>query len=142
MSESRQQRRARERAERKAVGRPGPNLRPVSHVALPGSVSVQVEVMWRDDLDYAPEATWFATWKEVEPEPMLLPNGQDFNDFAQMTTFMDGDDLELPVAEILGAIAQQWPDDDITVSWVLDEDAEDEVEELGVTLPTRRPKSV
>ncbi|MBF6361454.1 hypothetical protein IU447_15150 [Nocardia farcinica] len=140
MSESRQQRRARERAEQKAARGSGPHLRLVPSVSSPASVALNARVGWQDDPDDPNDGLWRATWTEAELEPMLLPNGQDVNDLVEIATFMEGDDLELLVAEVLGAIAQEWPDDDITVSWVLDEDAAEEAEELGMTFPTHRPR--
>ncbi|MEU7214460.1 hypothetical protein [Nocardia iowensis] len=142
MTESRQQRRARERAEQKAASGLGPNPRFV-HTEPPNRpVTINARVVWSDDPDYAPEAIWHATWEEVEPEPAPLPNGRDINDLVQVTSYMDGDDLELLVAEVLGAIAQEWPNDDLTVSWSLDADAREEANKLGVTFPTRRLKPV
>ncbi|MGY2060698.1 hypothetical protein ACW9HQ_38030, partial [Nocardia gipuzkoensis] len=123
--ETRQQRRARERAEEKARTRPGPNVPPAVPPTPARDVGVKVIVTWYDDPEYTDEGFWHASWEEIEEEESL----------AQITTTMQGEDFAELVASIMGSIRQEWPSDDVTVTWVLDKDAEDEVEELGIILP-------
>ncbi|MFG3621255.1 hypothetical protein [Nocardia sp. NPDC047654] len=116
MSESRQQRRARERAEQKAATRPGPNLRAVQDSPASGevrSVTVEVELRWLEDC-------WNATWGEAESDEVIV-EGRD--------------DLEELIDVIVGHIGEEWGTSaDVLIDWDLDSDAEAEVAELGIML--------
>ncbi|WP_159930676.1 MULTISPECIES: hypothetical protein [Nocardia] len=116
MSESRQQRRARERAEQKAATRPGPNLRAVPDPPTSdevGSVRVAVELRWLEDF-------WNATWGEAESDEAIV-EGRD--------------DLEELIDVVVGHIGEEWGTSaDVLIDWDLDSDAEAEVVELGIML--------
>ncbi|MEU6829938.1 hypothetical protein ABZ894_14935 [Nocardia beijingensis] len=115
MSESRQQRRARERAEQKAA-RPGPNLRAVPDPPASGearSVTVEVELRWLEDF-------WNATWGEAESDEAIV-EGRD--------------DLEELIDVIVGHIGEEWgTGSDVLIDWDLDSEAEAEVAESGIML--------
>ncbi|MFF3226162.1 hypothetical protein ACFYV7_25435 [Nocardia suismassiliense] len=131
MTESRQQRRARERAERKAANGPGPNLRAVpnpqaSEVKARRPALVEVQVEWVDDF-------WSARWEEVE-DVFESPDDEDA-EILEVSISDSDEDLGRLVGGIIESIAEQWQGCEVSIDWQLDDDAEQEVDKLGIELP-------
>jgi hypothetical protein len=125
MTESRQQRRARERAERKAATRPGPNLRPDPEAIDPdvGSVTVlEVEVEWNEDRDQPDQSFWSVAWAESDSDTEIREMADTFEEVVEM---------------IRNDLAQSF--DGVQVEWTLDSDAEKERDRLGIELPVGHP---
>ncbi len=90
---------------------------------------------WYADRDHAGGGFWHASWDEVESEPLNVPIG------LQITTTMQGDDFEELVNALMESISHEWPSDDVTLTWVLDDNAEDHVDVYGIELPDRLPET-
>jgi hypothetical protein len=127
MTESRQQRRARERAERKAATRPGPNLRPDPEAIDPdvGSVTVlEVEVEWNEDRDQPDQSFWSVAWAESDSDTEIREMADTFEEVVEM---------------IRNDLAQSFDGEAVQVEWTLDSDAEKERDRLGIELPVGHP---
>ncbi|MGH3503946.1 MAG: hypothetical protein ACRDQA_24080 [Nocardioidaceae bacterium] len=133
MSESRQQRRARERVERKATTRPGPDIRPVAveqHMTEPTRKERVLEVaLTRDvDPDDPEQVAWAAEWGLQDDDVGI----EDTNE-----------DLQELVDAITEDARSQWADRyDLTIEWTLDGDRPaqgsiaEAVAQSGIILPT------
>ncbi|MFE3758830.1 hypothetical protein ACFXO9_31385 [Nocardia tengchongensis] len=136
MNESRQQRRARQRAEQKATTRPGPRRdQPPLTAKQP---HVIVASLHRNVDDSEPEPGEPAEWVDWSCEYELRGERVGIDDSGNP-------DLHDVVNGVLD-YARQWSDRyDITIEWTVDGDppeggtVEDAIAALGVTLPTRIP---
>lgn len=126
MTESRQQRRARERAERKATSRPGPNPRHVPEVgdAAPGSTTIEVDVRWNADRQRPEESYWSVEWGEIDSECGFLESGEIFDELIEM---------------VLTDLAERWHACELKVEWTLDSAAQAQCESSAIDLPVRLP---
>lgn len=130
MEESRQQRRARERAERKAAHRSQSPQTPTSAIAptkRPHVLEVELSRFYFPDDEEEP-VSWAATWG-------LRDNSVGTEDSNEDVQQLIGDIVE---------DARRWTDRyDLTIEWELSGDSppgksiEDVLEELGVALPDR-----
>ncbi|WP_280398466.1 hypothetical protein [Nocardia carnea] len=127
MTESRQQRRARERAEQKAATRPGPNLRLAPEVSEPdvGSVTVlEVDVEWNEDRDQPDQSFWSVAWAESDSDTEIREMVDTFEEVVEI---------------IRSDLAQSFAGEVVRVEWTLDSDAEKERDRLGIELPAGHP---
>lgn len=139
VSESRQQRRARERAEQKATSRPGPNQpSPPAEQAVAKRPWVIDAELRRNVDDSPPEPGEPPEWVDWSCEYGLRDESVGIDDFGNP-------DLKDVIEGVL-EYARQWSDRyDITIEWTVDGDpptggtVKDAIAALGVELPTRIP---
>ena len=131
MSESRQQRRARERAEQKTASRPGPRVQQSSAAAV-RRPHVVVASLNRFVDDEDPDWVCWSCEYELRGESVGIDDSGN-------------PDLHDVVNGVLD-YARRWSDRyDITIEWTVDGDppedgtVEDAIAALGVTLPIRIP---
>ncbi|MGW5384001.1 hypothetical protein [Nocardia sp. NPDC003963] len=139
MSESRQQRRARERAEQKAASRPGPN-----HSSPPAEPTVAKR----------PRVIDAELWRNIDdspPAPGEPPEWVDWScEYGLRDESVGVDDHGNPdLADVVQGVldyARQWSDRyDITIEWIINGDppaggtVEDAIAALDIELPTRIP---
>lgn len=126
MTESRQQRRARERAERKAATRPGPNVGPAPEVIdlEDGSLTVlEVDVSWTEDREQPDQSFWSVAWAERDSDSEIREVADTFEEVVEM---------------IRSDLAQSFDGEVVRVEWTLDREAERERDRLGIELPVGR----
>ncbi|WP_280345654.1 hypothetical protein [Nocardia neocaledoniensis] len=133
MTETRQQRRARERAAQKTASRPGANLRPVSAADASetlGPVTMEVEINWFEPQDGAPEF-WSAQWGEQESEDESVPGlGVTFTEH--------GSNLPDLIDVVLEDIRARWANIGVSaIDWSLDRKSEQVRATEGIELPAR-----
>lgn len=132
MTESRQQRRARERAEAKAATRPGPNRAPAMPAAAGQPLVVEADLdRFEMDANDPSDVAWSAEWG-------LRGDDVGIEDHS--------DDLQELVDSFLEECQQWITDDDLQIVWNLGGDRpegrtiEDEIANAGITLPARLSK--
>lgn len=96
--------------------------------------------LFRSDEPEDPTITWHTSWNGEEPARLVSRSGGVLDSQIVESMEMDDDDLEMLVAQTLEAIAHTWPDENIALEWILDEDARAAVDEYGITLLNRHPK--
>ncbi|MEV0856935.1 hypothetical protein [Nocardia fluminea] len=123
MTETRQQRRARERAEQKSATRPGPNHRPVPEPVLVTErprVVVDIDLAWQEVRRDPDDSHWEVDWTERE---------SDTSDSAI------GYHLEDCISQVVHDIRNEFAGSDVTLVWNLDAKAASEIEAQAITLP-------
>lgn len=126
MSESRQQRRARERAAAKAASGLGPRSGPApAAAAVPRVLEVELNryVMDGNDSD---DVSWTATWGLRGGDVGVEDNGEDLRDL-----------VDAVLADV-----RAWPGGDLRIKWTIGGDAprgqtvEDVIAAMNITLPS------
>ncbi|MEV4207559.1 hypothetical protein [Nocardia salmonicida] len=123
MTETRQQRRARERAEQKSATRPGPNHRPGPEPEQVGARSraiVDIEVTWREVRRDPDDSHWEVHWTERESDTPGSGDGYQFEEC---------------LSQAVDEIRDEFAGSDLTLVWNLDAKATSELETQAITLP-------
>ncbi|MEU7633799.1 hypothetical protein AB0C34_28115 [Nocardia sp. NPDC049220] len=123
MTESRQQRRARERTEQKSANRPGTNLRTVPEPEPEGEkpqAIIDIEVSWHYERREPDASHWTIHWagRDLDKEDSGV-----------------GHDLQVLVWQTEGDIHEDYPGYELTFVWELDAEVEAEIDAKGITLP-------
>ncbi|WP_146098692.1 hypothetical protein [Nocardia nova] len=126
MTESRQQRRARERAEQKAAARTGPNYHAGTdrHAAESAAVSVEVGLRWNEDRNRPGDSYWSAEWGERDSDAVVVESAESFEEMLDI---------------VRTDLAERWEGYVVEIEWTLDRAAEKELARSAIELPLRMP---
>lgn len=143
MTESRQQRRARERAEQKARSRPDysppppPSSSP-SRPDLPEKVQVYVELEWVPAVEGLFKGYWSGRCEEFTPVDVVDEDDEDVDGWEFDNPISESDDdLAKLVAKVLESIRRQLPGSNVDVNWSNDPGARREAKARAIELPER-----